>query len=266
VVGGMAGGTARHHSAHVATCRRQDALSMRQLDAEPVAAAAPCRCTANSSRALYAVLSDFIGARTMMALGFVGLQTVARVRMIGTLSHHPHWRRDVHHRNKSTRHTPTAQDVGLRNAISRNEHLDREIDAYREKHGLPAYGKSHLRTHSSRSDLQDEVRRAVMQALNARDDDRDHSSSRPVANRHDPAFKAMSEYEAPTNASPQQRAMIANMNASASENERRRQRSLDYCARNPIVRQAYVTNSHDEAVRAMSEHDGGAVAYFQRGK
>jgi hypothetical protein len=130
----------------------------------------------------------------------------------------------------------------------------------------------------SLQDALDEALAPLTEMMNQLNGDRallDNCACRsiPVANSSgDPEARramSLSEREAPLNANATAKGMIAHMNEFNRDMERRRQRSLDYCARNPVQRRdnAVTANRNDPAFQAMNgESLADAVRRKREGK
>jgi hypothetical protein len=227
------------------------------------------------------------------------------VRMIST-PHNPvwpNWRHHVHHRNKSSKYVVSAAEADeLRRQCAMGDHLNREIDRWREKQGLPAFTNAHLRTNSTRDPIADAV--AKINALSAslkssaRGDDGDtrqiiadlisddRSPFTPddeMALRHMSAatlkemrgkYLTANSHRPVANADPVIKAMSAHGPAGADfhnrANERKRLSDL-YIARHPVQsrpifpsKSGVVVNSNEDAVKAMSANSGALSVFKKR--
>jgi hypothetical protein len=186
-----------------------------------------------------------------------------------------------------------------REQIALGDYLNKQIDVWREKQGLPPFTNAHLKTNIDDADIVDAVRRlnalsATLKA-GARGDDDDSrqiiadlisSNNSPFTPDDEMALRHMSSASlnemrkrflkrkaaAVANSSGDPaaaEAMSANVGIAGADFHKRaaeRKRLSDaYNARNQIQRQRAVTNADndDAAVKAMSENIG-AVEYLRR--
>jgi hypothetical protein len=209
----------------------------------------------------------------------------------------------VHYRNKSSKYVVSAAEADeLRRQCALGDHLNREIDRWREKQGLPAFTNAHLKTNSTRDPIADAV--AKINALSAslkssaRGDDGDtrqiiadlisddRSPFTPddeMALRHMSAstlkemrgkYLTANSHRAVANADPVIKAMSARGPAGADfherANERKRLSDL-YIARHPVQgrpifpsKSGVVVNSNDAAVKAMLAYTGALSVFKKR--